>query len=226
MISYLTRVFYIAMKDLKIEIRSKDRIYGMMVFSVLVMVIFNFAFDPGADYVSEVAPGILWVALIFSATLGLNKTFASEKEQDCLQGLMLSPLDRSGIYFGKVLSNTSFSLIVAFLTLPFFALFFNLSFWGVLPQLVLVIFLATTGFIAVGTLFAAISVGVKRGEMILPILLFPIEVPVIIAAVKATSIILDGGGLVDYIMWLKILVLFDIIFLMVSFVAFDYLIEE
>jgi heme exporter protein B len=226
MTSYFGRVVHIALKDLKVEIRSKERLYAMMVFSVLVMVIFNFAFDPGAEYIREVAPGILWVALVFSATLGLNKTFAAEKEQDCLQGLMLSPLDRSGIYFGKVLSNTFFSLIVAMLTLPFFAVFFNISLMQVFLPLTLVIVLATIGFIAVGTLFAAISVGVKRGEMILPILLFPIEVPVIIAAVKATSMILDGRMLVDYSMWLKILVLFDIIFLMVSFVTFDYLVEE
>lgn len=226
MTSYFGRVMYIALKDLKVEVRSKERLYAMMVFSILVMVIFNFAFDPGAEYIKEVAPGILWVALVFSATLGLNKTFASEKEQDCLQGLMLSPLDRSGIYFGKVLSNTLLSLIVAMLTLPFFAVFFNISLVKVFLPLTLVVVLATIGFIAVGTLFAAISVGVKRGEMILPILLFPIEVPVIIAAVKATSMILDGGTLVDYSMWLKILVLFDIIFLMVSFVTFDYLVEE
>jgi len=226
MTSYFGRVMHIALKDLKVEIRSKERLYSMMVFSILVMVIFNFAFDPGADYIREVAPGILWVALVFSATLGLNKTFASEKEQDCLQGLMLSPLDRSGIYFGKVLSNTFFSLIVAMLTLPFFAVFFDISLLQVFLPITLVIVLATIGFIAVGTLFAAISVGVKRGEMILPILLFPIEVPVIIAAVKATSMILDGRMMVDYSMWLKILVLFDIIFLMVSFVTFDYLVEE
>ncbi len=226
MTSYFGRVMYIALKDLKVEVRSKERLYAMMVFSILVMVIFNFAFDPGAEYIKEVAPGILWVALVFSATLGLNKTFASEKEQDCLQGLMLSPLDRSGIYFGKVLSNTLLSLIVAMLTLPFFAVFFNISLVDVFLPLTLVVVLATIGFIAVGTLFAAISVGVKRGEMILPILLFPIEVPVIIAAVKATSMILDGRMLVDYSMWLKILVLFDIIFLMVSFVTFDYLVEE
>ncbi|MDT8317716.1 MAG: heme exporter protein CcmB [bacterium] len=226
MTSYFGRVMHIGLKDLKVEIRSKERLYSMMVFSILVMVIFNFAFDPGAEYIREVAPGILWVALVFSATLGLNKTFASEKEQDCLQGLMLSPLDRSGIYFGKVLSNTFFSLIVAMLTLPFFAVFFNISLLQVFMPLTLVIVLATIGFIAVGTLFAAISVGVKRGEMILPILLFPIEVPVIIAAVKATSMILDGRMMVDYSMWLKILILFDIIFLMVSFVTFDYLVEE
>lgn len=224
--SFPGKVLAIAVKDLRVELRSKERLYSMMVFSLLVMVIFNFAFDPGAEYIREVAPGILWVALVFSATLGLNKTFSAEKDQDCLQGLMLTPMDRSGIYFGKFLGNLIISLIIAFSTLPFFSIFFNMPVVGVLPQLLLVIFLATLGFIAVGTLFAAISVGVKGGEMMLPLLLFPIEVPVIIAAVKATAMILDGKHLIDYSMWLKMLGLFDVIFIVVSYITFEYLIEE
>ncbi len=226
MTSYLGKVLNIAVKDFRVELRSKERLYSMLIFSLLVMIIFNFAFDPGAEYVREVSPGILWVALVFSATLGLNKTFSAEKEQDCLQGLMLAPMDRSGIYLGKVLGNTAFSLVIAVTTLPFFAVFFNIPVMPHLPQLLLVIVLATVGFICVGTLFAAISVGVKRGEMMLPLLLFPVEVPVIIAAVKATGMLLDGKPLVDYSMWLKVLALFDVIYITVSFVTFEYLIEE
>lgn len=226
MTAYLKKVLNIALKDIRVEIRSKEKLYSMLVFSLLVMVIFNFAFDPGAEYIREVAPGILWVALIFAATLGLNKTFSAEKEQDCLQGLMLAPMDRSGIYFGKVLGNLIFSLVIAVTTLPFFAVFFNIPVAKHLPPLLIVITLTTAGFICVGTLFAAISVGIKRGEMMLPLLLFPVEVPVIIAAVKATGMILDGKPLVDYSMWLKMLAVFDIIFIMVSFVTFEYLIEE
>jgi len=224
--AYFNKVLHLAVKDLTVEARSKERIYSMMVFSLLVMVIFNFAFDPGAEYIREVAPGILWVALIFSATLGLNKTFAAEKDQDCLQGLMLSPMDRTGIYFGKAISNVLFSLIISLLTLPFFAVFFNIPMSGVFPQLALVIGLTIVGFVSVGTLFSAISVSVKGGDMLLPLLLFPVEVPVIIAAVKATSMILDGAPMMDYSMWLKVLALFDIIFIMVAFVTFEYLIEE
>ena len=223
---YLKNVFFIALKDLRVETRSKEKLYSMLVFSLLVMVIFNFAFDPGADYIREVAPGILWVALAFSATLGLNKTFAAEKDQDCLQGLMLVPMDRSGIYFGKALGNIFFSLIIALTTLPFFSIFFNMPVVDKLPPLLLVIVLATVGFISVGTLFAAISVGVKSGEMLLPLLLFPVEVPVLIAAVKATGMILDGKPFVDYTVWLQILAIFDVIFIVVSFVTFEYLIEE
>jgi heme exporter protein B len=226
MTRYLQQVMNIAVKDIRVEIRSKERLYAMMVFSLLVMIIFNFAFDPGAEYISEVAPGILWVSLIFSSTLGLNKTFAAEKDQDCLQGLMLVPMDRSGIYFGKVTGNTIFSLVIALLTLPFFSVFFNIQLLHVIPQLLLVIFLSVIGFIGVGTLFAAISIGVKRGEMMLPLLLFPVEVPVIIAAVKSTGLILDGKTFVDYSMWLAILLLFDVIYMTVSFIAFEYLIEE
>jgi len=226
LIPYLKKITTIAAKDIRVEMRSRERLLSMMVFSILVMVIFNFAFEPGAEYVREVAPGILWVALIFSATLGLNKTFASEKDQDCLQGLMLVPMDRSGIYFGKIIGNVIFSISIAFMTLPFFSVFFNISVLDKLPHLIVVILLTTVGFVSVGTLFAAISVGVKRGEMMLPLLLFPVEVPVIIAAVKATGMILDGKLLIDYIMWIKVLALFDIIFIMVSFMTFDYLIEE
>lgn len=220
------KILNIAIKDMKVEIRSKERLYSMMVFALLVMVIFNFAFDPGAEYIGEVAPGILWVALIFSATLGLNKTFAGEKDQDCLQGLMLAPMDRSSIYFGKLLGNLTLSFIISLITLPFFALFFNLSIGNNLHLLILVILLAMVGFISVGTLFAAISVSVKGGEMLLPLLLFPVEVPVIIAAVKATSMILDGKPLIDYSMWLQVLAIFDLIFIMVSYVTFEFLIEE
>ena len=152
--------------------------------------------------------------------------FAAEIDQDCLQGLMLSPMDRTGIYFGKVISNILFSLIISLLTLPFFAVFFNIPLSGVFPQLVLVISLTMIGFISVGTLFSAISVSVKGGDMLLPLLLFPVEVPVIIAAVKATGMILDGAPMIDYSMWLKVLAIFDVIFVMVAFVTFEYLIEE
>ena len=135
----------------------------MMLFSLLVMVIFNFAFEPGAEYIKDVAPGILWVAFIFAASLGLSRSFVLEKEEDCMQGLMLSPLDRSGIYLGKVIGNFIFTMMIELVSLPFFAIFFNLSLTAALPPLMIVIVLATFGFIAVGTLFSALSVGIREG---------------------------------------------------------------
>jgi heme exporter protein B len=223
---YLRKVFLIAGKDLRIEFRSKEKIYSMMLFSLLVMVIFNFAFEPGAEYIKDVAPGILWVAFIFAASLGLSRSFVLEKEEDCMQGLMLSPLDRSGIYLGKVIGNFIFTMTIELLSLPFFAVFFNLSLTAALPPLMIVIVLATFGFIAVGTLFSALSVGIRGGDMILPLLLFPMQVPVIISAVKSTGMIMAGSGIEMYSQWLKLLIAFDIIFFVASFVIFEYLIEE
>ena len=223
---YFKKVFLIAGKDLRIEFRSKEKIYSMMLFSLLVMVIFNFAFEPGAEYIKDVAPGILWVAFIFAASLGLSRSFILEKEEDCMQGLMLSPLDRSGIYLGKVIGNFIFTMTIELISLPFFAVFFNLSLTAALPPLMLVIVLATFGFIAVGTLFSALSVGIRGGDMILPLLLFPMQVPVIISAVKSTGMIMAGSGIEMYSQWLKLLVAFDIIFFVASFVIFEYLIEE
>ena len=224
--NYLRKVFYIAAKDLRIEFRSKEKIYSMMLFSLLVMVIFNFAFEPGAEYIKDVAPGILWVAFTFAGSLGLSRSFVLEKEEDCMQGLMLSPLDRSGIYLGKMIGNFIFAMVIEMLTLPFFAVFFNLSFTASIPALMMVIVMATFGFIAVGTLFSALSVGLRGGDMILPLLLFPMQVPVIISAVKSTGMIMSGSGINAYIQWLKLLAAFDIIFFVASFVVFEYLIEE
>lgn len=226
MADYLKKVFAIAAKDLRIEFRSKEKIYSMAIFSLLVMVIFNFAFEPGAEYIRDVAPGILWVAFIFASSLGLVRSFVLEKEEDCMQGLMLSPLDRSGIYLGKVIGNFLVALAIELLSLPFFAVFFNISLVSSLPNLLVVIVLATFGFIAVGTLFSALSVGVRGGDMILPLLLFPMQVPVIISAVKSTGMIMAGKGIDEYQHWLKLLVAFDIIFFVASIVIFEYLIEE
>jgi len=223
---YFKKVFLIAAKDLRIEFRSKEKIYSMILFSLLVMVIFNFAFEPGAEYIKDVAPGILWVAFIFAASLGLSRSFILEREEDCMQGLMLSPLDRSGIYLGKVIGNFIFTMTIELISLPFFAVFFNLSLTAALPPLMIVIVLATFGFIAVGTLFSALSVGIRGGDMILPLLLFPMQVPVIISAVKSTGMIMAGSGIEMYSQWLKLLIAFDIIFFVASFVIFEYLIEE
>ena len=224
--NYLKKVFLIAAKDLRIEFRSKEKVYSMFIFSLLVMVIFNFAFEPGASYINDVAPGVLWVAFTFAASLGLSRSFMLEKEEDCMQGLMLSPLDRSGIYLGKFLGNFFFTIAMEVISLPFFAVFFNLSLVSNIPSLMIIIFLATFGFIAVGTLFSALSVGIRGGEMILPLLLFPMQVPVIISAVKATGMIMAGMEIGEYAIWLKILVAFDIIFFITPFVIFEYLIEE
>lgn len=226
MTSYFKKAFAIASKDLVSEFRSKERLYAMGMFSILVMVVISFCFEPGADFMDEVAPGMFWIALVFAFTLGLNKTFAAEKDQDCLQGVMLSPIDLSGLYLGKVVGNVVMSLMVAVTTLPIFAVFFRVDILGSLPQLLGVIVLTTIAFVSLGTLVSAISVGVKHGEMMLPLLLYPFEAPIIIAAVMTTSKLLRGKVWADYAIWVYLLAVGAVIYLTVSLIMFEYLVEE
>lgn len=223
---FLRKVWAIVRKDVITELRTKEMLSSMFVFALLVIVIFNFAFDPGMENIVEVAPGILWVAFTFAGVLGLNRSFILEKEKECMQGLLLAPIDRGAIYLGKMMGNVLFMFVVEAITLPFFAIFFNFSIFHLLPQLALIIVLSTIGFASVGTVFSAMSVSTKTREVMLPILLFPIVVPVIIAAVKSTGEILDGKSLSDIAAWLKLLGAFDVIFLVVSFLTFEYVIEE
>ena len=223
---FLIQLRAILWKDILSELRGKELLSMMSFFGLLVLVIFNFAFEPGSAKITELGPGILWVAFTFAGVLGLNRSFVQEKESEGLQGMMLCPGDRGVIYLGKMGGNFLFMLLIELLILPFFAIFFNFDLWHLLPQLILIILLSTLGFVTVGTLFAAISVHTKSRELLLPVLLLPIEVPVIIAAVKSTGQIFAGGSLAETAGWLKLLVSFDTIYLVVSFLVFEYILEE
>jgi heme exporter protein B len=223
---FLRKVQMIVWKDVISEVRTKEMISSMFVFGLLVIVIFNFAFDPGMENIEEVAPGILWVAFTFAGILGLNRSFVLEKEKDCLQGLLLTPVDRGAIYLGKMIGNVIFMLIVEAVILPFFAVFFNFDMLHLFTQLSPIVFLGTVGFASVGTIFSAMSVNTKTREVMLPILLFPVSVPVIIAAVKSTGKILEGNSLAAVSAWINMLIAFDIIFLVISFLIFEYVVEE
>ena len=225
-LNFLRKVGLIVRKDIMVELRTKDLFSAMFLFALLVIIIFNFAFAPGTANINRLAPGILWVAFTFAGVLGLNRSFIFEKDRGSLQGLLLSPVDRGVIYLGKTLGNIIFISLVELITLPLFAVFFNLSFFHLIPRLALVLLISTVGFASAGTLLAAISVNTKAREVMLPILLFPIIVPVIIGAVKATGNILEGKPLAETLSWLKLLAAFDIIFLIVSFLVFEYVVEE
>lgn len=225
MLKFSKKVWAIVKKDVLAELRTKEMFSSMFVFALLVIVIFNFAFDPGMEYVIDVAPGILWVAFTFAGILGLNRSFVQEQENNCLQGMMLTPVDRGAIYLGKFMGNLLFMMLMELVALPLFVLFFNLSILPQLPAMILIMILSTIGFSAVGTLFSAMSVTTRTREVMLPILLFPVVVPVIIAAVKATGKILGGKGIDDIISWVNLLTGFDIIFLVVCFLTFEYVVE-
>ncbi|MBI3584803.1 MAG: heme exporter protein CcmB [Nitrospinae bacterium] len=224
--NYFRKVWAIVWKDIRAEIRTKEIFSSMFIFSLLVLVIFNFSIDLLEVNPLDIAQGVLWIAFTFSGILGLNRSFLFEKENDCLQGLMLTPIDRSAIYFGKMLGNLIFMLIMEAIAVPIFVVLFNIGIYDKIISLAIVIILGTLGFVTVGTLFSAMSVNIKAREVMLPILLFPIVVPVIIASVKSTGAILTGKPFDDIISWLKLIAVFDVVFLVVSFLSFEYIIEE
>ena len=213
----------ITRKDVLSEMRTKEVIFSVLVFTLLVIVTFNFAFETTQETVKLVAPGMLWVTFAFAGVLSLNRSFILEKEEGCLEGLMVCPIDREAIYVGKMLGSLVFMLIVEGIALPIFAFLFNLV---ISLQLIVITVLATVGFVAVGTLFSALAVNTKAREMVLPILFLPIVVPVIVSAVKASGLALSGGPWSSLSSWLQIIVAFDAIFLVVSFLVFAFVIEE
>ena len=221
---YLRKVFASVWEDVRAELRTKDILSSMLVFAALAVVIFQFAFDLRADNARLVLPGVVWIAITFSGVLGLNRSFILEQDRGSMEGLLLAPMDRSVIYFGKLIGNLLFIFAVELVLLPLASIFFNV--WIVTPSVLLVVFLGTIGFAAVGTLFAALSVNTRAREVMLPILLFPIMVPVLIAGVRALGALLDGETLKDVAQWLRLLVAYDVIFIAAAFLLFDYVVEE
>lgn len=222
---YLKKILAIVAKDIATELRTKEMISAMFVFSLLIIFIFNFAFDLRADNVQALAPGVLWVAIAFAGMLGLSRSFILEQDRGVLDGLLLAPVDRSAIYFGKMIGNVLFISVVEIIILPFFIVLFNQS-PGALPFLVGVVILGTIGFAGVGTLFSAMAVHTRAREVLLPIMLFPVVIPAMLAAVRLTAAILDNIPFEEVSQWLALLVAFDVIFIAASFMLFEYVVEE
>ena len=219
------KVLAIVGKDVAAEHRTKEMISAMLVFSLLIIFIFNFAFDLRANNMNTVAPGVLWVAIAFAGMLGLSRSFILELDRGVLDGLLLTPVDRSAIYFGKMIGNVLFISVVEVMLLPVFVILFNQP-ANVLPALVGVVILGTIGFAGVGTLFSAMAVHTRAREVLLPIMLFPVVVPVLLAAVRLTAGILDQTPFEDISHWLTLLVAFDAIFIAASFMLFEFVVEE
>ena len=226
MSQYLSQVKAIIWKDFTIEFKTRELFSSMFVFAVLVMLIFIFSINLSIVSANQVGPGVLWVAILFAGTLGLNRSFTLEKENDCLQGLMLAPVDRSAIFFGKMLSNLAFLLIMEAFLLPVFMIFFNVDLGSHLAPLLAVIFMVTLGFSALGTLLSSLSSNLKTREIMLPILLYPLMVPIAIGSVRLTGQILDGKSLADMMNWVGLILCFDIIFISASIMTIDHILEE
>jgi heme exporter protein B len=221
---FWSKVFAIARKDTLSELRSREILSSVLMFALLVIVIYEFAFGGNPDTVKTVAPGMLWTTFVFAGMLSLNRAFIPEKEQGCLEGLMICPVSREAIYVGKALSSLLFMLIVEAISLVAFTVLFNLSVIS-LPVLTITV-LTTIGFVAVGTLFSALSVNTKAREMVLPILFLPIVIPILIGAVNGTQAALDSGSFTGIGSWLQIIIAFDVIFSVVSFLTFDFIVVE
>ncbi|MBI4308425.1 MAG: heme exporter protein CcmB [Chloroflexi bacterium] len=217
-------VLAIVWKDILAELRTKDILVSVFVFALLSLVIFSFALRTDRATVAVIAPGVLWVAFCFAGILALNRAFITEREKGSLEGLLITPAPRDVIYFGKMLGSLIFMLVAEVVLLPIFVVLFNVALD--LPRLLLITFLATLGFAAVGTVFSAIAVHTRSREIMLPVLFLPIIVPVVISAVEASGRVLAGEPWANLAVWLQVLVAFDVIFVVVSSLVFEYVLEE
>ena len=222
--SILRAVFAIVWKDLRAEFRSFELVSAMLVFSLLVILIFNFALELDIKTRQSVTAGVLWATFAFAGTLGLNRSMAIEKDRGSLDGLLLAPVDRSAIYFGKFISNLAFMLLVEIIVLPIYSILYNTNLFQ--PGLLMVILLGSIGYTAVGTLLAAMSVQTRTRDVLLPILLFPVAFSVLLAAVKASGGFLNNSELTDILLPINLLIAYDVIFIAVSFMVFDTIVEE
>ena len=219
--------FAILRKDLRAEFRTKEVFNSSVVFALLVIVVFSLTLEPSREQATELSGGLLWIAFAFSAVLALSRTFAREVPNDCLLGLRIAPISPSAIYMGKLLGNVIFLGLLELLLLPLFGVFYNLGIWDAGGWLVLIVLLGSWGMAAVGTSFAAIATSVRLRELMLPVLLFPIEIPLLMALVQATTGVLQGGdSMLDVGIWIKVSVGFDIVFTLLSLYLFEYILES
>lgn len=221
---FLRALGAVVWKDLAAELRSRELLSAMLVFALLVILIFNFALELDIEARSTVTAGVLWVTFAFAGTLGLNRSMAIEKDRGCIDGLLLAPVDRSAIYFGKALGNLIFMILVELIVLPIYSVLYNVNLFN--AGLLLVTLLGSIGYVAVGTLLATMAVQARTRDILLPILLFPVVIPVILGAVKGSEGFLRGLEMAEIWPWLNLLIVADVIFIAIAFMVFDYVVEE
>ena len=223
--NYLAHVLTHLRKDLRIEWRSRDALNGMLFFAVLVAVVFSLAFDPTAAMSREIAGGIFWVALLFAVTIALNQSWNRELRNDVLDAQRLSPAPGSALFLGKALANLLFVAIVEVLLAFIFVVFYNLHPLGNVWLLLLVLPLGTWALIVNGTFFAAIGLRARSRELLLPLILFPISLPALIAMVKSTTGILTNDDPINTALGIKMLLGYDIVYTTICILLFDYILH-
>ena len=216
----------VARKDLAIEFRTRSAFLSAVVFALLGIVIFNFAWDPTAVAAIDLAPGVLWVIFTFAGLLGLHRSFAVEQADRAMDGLLSAPIGRESIFVGKALANLVFVLAVQAVAIPAVALFYNLPLDRGRLGIAGIAGLAAIGLVAVGTLFSAMAVNTRLAELLLPMLALPFFVPIVIPAAQATAKLLVGRPPAEAITWLKLLLAFDIVFVAGCIMLFPFMFEE
>lgn len=222
---FLGQVLVVARKDLVLELRSRERLVLSGTFAVLVALVFSFSLDPTLR-ARDFAAAMIWVTVLFAGILGLGRSFAMEREQEALSGMLLAPVERGVLFLGKFLANLAILLSVELVIFPVYALFFGLTFAGSLWGIALIVFLASVGFMLLGTLFAAVSAHTRLGEMMLPVLLIPLLLPVVIFAVSGTQRLMAGRPFEEVMGNLRMLLAFDLVYLFVCTVIFGSVVEE
>jgi heme exporter protein B len=221
----MRRAWIVVWKDVLSERRSKESLNALVFFSILLLFVFQFALGPERARVEAALPGLLWLGFILAGLLAFGRTFLVERENDCWEGLVLSPGDKSAIYLGKLAGNVLLMAVVEAVLLVLFTVFFGLDFTGVLPALSLVLALGTLGLAAVGTLFGAITAQLRARELLFPVLLLPAVVPILLGSVSATQSVILGQPLAEAAAWLKLLAAADLVYLVVGVLTFEFVLE-
>jgi len=222
----LAAAWLVARKDLAIEFRTRSAFFSALVFALLAVVIFFFAWDATAVSSLDLAPGVLWVIFTFSGLLGLNRSFSLEQADRAVDALLAAPVEREAIFLGKAFANLVFVLAVQAFAIPAVALFYNVPLGGVWPALAGIAVLAAVGLVCVGTLFSAMAVNTRLAELLLPMLALPFFVPIVMPAAQVTARLLAGRPMAEAWPWLRILLGFDLVFLVACTLAFPYTLEE
>jgi heme exporter protein B len=224
-VRFARRTLAVVWKDVMLERRSKETINAVVFFSVLLLFLFEFTLGADRDRLLAVLPGLLWLAVVLAGLLGLGRSFVLERDNDCWEALLLTPGDKGAVYVGKLVGNLLLMALVEVVVLALFTLFMNVDVGRAMPQLLVVLFLGTLGIAAVGTLFGAMTAHVRARELLFPVLLLPVLVPVLLAIVKSTEALLAGQALGDVGHWLQLLIAADVIYVVAGLLTFDVLLE-
>jgi heme exporter protein B len=219
---FLQQVATVALKDVRAELRTKEAINASLAFALMILLLFSYTFDPEQEMMRQVSGGLLWIVFAFAGTLTLNRSFARELPNDCLDALIAAPIPGSALFLGKCLASTLLLLAVELVSLPVFGIFYRVHWAAQFPWLLLILLLGTWALTVIGTIFSALTVNIKLREVMLPMLTYPILMPALMSAMRLTTSLVNGQPIPDDdFAWLKMLIGFDVVFTAVSLVLIE-----